>query len=696
MKWSFRKSLRAFVLALSVVGFVLFEQFPQFAKTGISWPLPDTGQLTGASSQMESNLIFVQGKGSGKGNQAIIDSPKENSKGSKNGCNAGGKDDVNGCDPGNSAGKNCGGDETLPDKCKKKPGLGGGTGSGDASGTTSSNVSEAREKGKGASLLVQAINFGYIYPAFVEPTLIAPGELVQIHFRTYVKNFQQFFKLECRDLLGQEIFLVGTHIGEIVGCGSSMLTIRTSPELRDGQVSMTIQGLKGYSFSLSICSMCTNSLSEIEAEQALILGHVPLNLILFFENELSDVEQIKIILAEHDLEDTFAQVYQTVPGYVQLFLPEQSVSNLEELKAKLEADPRISAVFFENLLTPSQVSDPYFAQQLHLKHLNLPQGWDMYFKQRGSGIVVGVLDSGIDFDGSPEEFIFPGCAPLGYDLSTAYPAPDAARSSLAGLDNIGHGTAVAALAGAANNSAQGVGVAPGVLLVSLKVFSRVGQSNTITGTLDDVAKALQMAYQMGVDVVNMSIGCQNCDEQTEAHNLAFYGELFDRLAQGVSDELIFSSECTVNFEQKRRTPIIVAAAGNDGSPHLDSPAILPETISVGSVGIASDGSITRSTFSNYGPGLDFMAEGENLLTTNLEGAFGNSQVSGTSFSAPQVAGLVALILSQEPSLSLEDVRNRIINCFVQDLGATGWDEQTGYGRIRFPSPEEAPEPCLPS
>lgn len=677
---------KVLIVAMAVVALLVGEQTPQFAMSPVSWQASDPAHLQAdANRQGEGNVIFVQGGG--------------------NGCNAGGNNDSGDCDPGNSAGNNCGGDETQPDKCKNKPGSGGstapgdgsgGTGSGDASGNASANASAARQKGKGASLLAQAINFGYLYPAFVEPTLIAPGELVQVHFKSYVKNFQQFLKLECRDLIGEEIFMVGTYIGEIVGCGSSMLILRTWPGLPDGEVTITLNGLGAYSFTLNICGPCANALSETQAEQALSLGYVPMNLILFLDQALTDPAQIQALLAQYGLGSEPVQAYRTVPGYVKLFVRVQTGVDLAALQAQLAEDGRIRGAFFERLISPAQVSDPDFSQQFFLQRLNLPQGWDVFFKQRGQGVVLGVLDSGVDFEGSPEEFVYPGCAPLGYDFSTAYPAPGAPTSSLAGLDNIGHGTAVAALAGAANNSAQGVGVAPEVLLVSLKVFSRVGQSSAVTGTLDDVAKALQLAYQLGVDVVNMSVGCQGCDEQAEAQNLAFYRELFDRLAQGNSDELIFSSECTTHFERKTHKPIIVAAAGNDGVGRLDSPAILPETISVGSVGVGTNGSVARSAFSNYGQGLDFMAEGESLMTTNLNGAFGSSEVSGTSFSAPQVAGLVALILSQEPGLSLEDVKARIINCFIQDLGAAGWDEQTGFGRIYFPAPGEAPASCLSS
>jgi subtilisin family serine protease len=330
-----------------------------------------------------------------------------------------------------------------------------------------------------------------------------------------------------------------------------------------------------------------------------------------------------------------------------------------------------------------------------LSHLNLPSGWDQVFTKKGAGIVLGVVDSGIDFDNSPEEFIYPGCAPLGYDMSTAYPEEGAPTSSLAGNDDIGHGTAVAAIAAAANNDVQGVGVAPEVLLVSLKVFSLIGESQEIKGTLDDVSRSLQMAYQLGVHVINMSLGCQGCDATTEEKNLEFYDALLKSLEAGHNPGLIFNSECTLNFEQRNSSPIIVASSGNDGDSQLDAPAVLPGIISVGSVSLTAGDDGNRSRFSNYGPGLDFLAEGENLITTNLGGDFGRAELSGTSFSAPQVAGLVAMILAENPSLSTQDVRELIAICFVHDLGAAGWDIETGYGRIYIADEDALAPNCMP-
>ncbi len=83
--------------------------------------------------------------------------------------------------------------------------------------------------------------------------------------------------------------------------------------------------------------------------------------------------------------------------------------------------------------------------------------------------------------------------------------------------------------------------------------------------------------------------------------------------------------------------MLIAAAGNDASGNLRYPARYPAVIAVGSTNSLDQ----RSGFSNYGTGLDLVAPGEAIFSTNPGGGYGNR--TGTSMSTPYVSGLAAIL-----------------------------------------------------
>src|SRR5438034_4763118 len=84
------------------------------------------------------------------------------------------------------------------------------------------------------------------------------------------------------------------------------------------------------------------------------------------------------------------------------------------------------------------------------------------------------------------------------------------------------------------------------------------------------------------------------------------------------------------------------------------------------------------SFSNTGNNIDLAAPGVNIYTTTRGGAYGLA--TGTSFSAPIVAGAAALVISANPALSAAQVQD-ILKQNADDLGAKGWDTSYGSGRL---------------
>src|SRR5206468_9006720 len=93
----------------------------------------------------------------------------------------------------------------------------------------------------------------------------------------------------------------------------------------------------------------------------------------------------------------------------------------------------------------------------------------------------------------------------------------------------------------------------------------------------------------------------------------------------------------------------------------------------------TDSNDAIASFSNTGNNIDVSAPGVNIVTTIRGGGYGYA--TGTSASAPLVAGVAALMISVNPSLTGSQVRD-LIKQSADDLGAPGWDPGYGSGRVR--------------
>jgi subtilisin len=214
----------------------------------------------------------------------------------------------------------------------------------------------------------------------------------------------------------------------------------------------------------------------------------------------------------------------------------------------------------------------------------------------GTGKTAWIIDSGIDFTHP--------------DLNT-----DSARSRsfVTGVssarDENGHGTHVAGIIGAKNNTIGVLGVASGATLVALKVFDKDGE-----GTLSSIIQALSYVNNNAKagDVVNMSLG----EDQGSA--------ILDQQVQNTAAKGIY----------------IAIAAGNDNKPAVQfSPgrANGPNIYTVS----ATDSLDNFASFSNYGNDVvDFAAPGVRILSTYKNSRY--AYMSGTSMAAPHVAGLLLL------------------------------------------------------
>ena len=223
------------------------------------------------------------------------------------------------------------------------------------------------------------------------------------------------------------------------------------------------------------------------------------------------------------------------------------------------------------------------------------------------------------------------------------------------FDEQGHGTNVAGVIGAVPNNRIGIaGIAPDCRLVTIRAFDATGD-----GQDDDIAAAIVYAAAIGVDVLNMSFG------DTYRSPL-------------LADAVRFARE---------RGVVMVSSSGNDGVPDPHYPSGFDEVISVG----ATTDRDLLSFFSAYGSQLSLTAPGEGIVTTNPGNGY--KSVNGTSFSAPYVAGVAALLRSIRPDWTSEEIRG-VLELSAEDLGPEGWDEDFGAGLLDAEAALSWPGPVL--
>lgn len=286
--------------------------------------------------------------------------------------------------------------------------------------------------------------------------------------------------------------------------------------------------------------------------------------------------------------------------------------------------------------------------------INACQAWTL---SQGNGVNVAILDQGIH---KTHNDLAANISPLSYDTQGG--------GGSVFISGNNHGTHVAGTVGAVkDNNLQVVGVAPKSKLIS--VSHSLGLVPNISSQL---AAGINWAVTNGADVINNSWGDQGGMYYAQLYSLALENAIINAMANG----------------RAGKGTLMVFAAGNYGSggPVMDYPGNFNDNIlTVGS--ITSTGS--RSSFSGYGPKLDVVAPGSNILSTMPNN--GTGSMNGTSMAAPHVTGLVALILSVNPCLTGQQVRDIIESTSQKIPGYTysatagrgngTWNNQLGYGLI---------------
>jgi len=281
--------------------------------------------------------------------------------------------------------------------------------------------------------------------------------------------------------------------------------------------------------------------------------------------------------------------------------------------------------------------DPLYADQWGPQQVRAEQAWTT---STGSGVIIGVVDSGVDFDHPDlagkllQGATFLDCGPSSCGNGDWESGPEDRRE----FDS-GHGTHVAGIAAAATNNGLGVaGVAPGARILPVKALDDDG------GSFEDIAAGIRYAVDNGAKVVNLSLGAL-----PGVQALTITGLLSD-----VQEAITYARE---------RGAVVVVAAGNEFvAPLCATPAFDAGALCV----VSTDSREARSAFSNFainqeldavaapgGSALPFC--GEDVVSTVPLGTgraavcgYGTDydELAGTSMATPHVAGVAALLAAQ--------------------------------------------------
>jgi len=321
----------------------------------------------------------------------------------------------------------------------------------------------------------------------------------------------------------------------------------------------------------------------------------------------------------------------------------------------LEARPDVEYAEPDNLLRPTVTpNDTYFDLQWGLFNdgpgMRLPDAWE---KSTGAGTVVAVIDTGITTHSDLDANVLPG-----YDMvADAAMARDGDGRDAdpsdpgdwceAGSESSWHGTHVAGIVASAGNNGKGVtGVAYGAKVLPVRALGACG------GYESDVADAL--VWAAGGTVSGAPANAHPADVAN--------------LSLGGTAACSTSMQKAIDYATGRATTVVVAA-GNENQPVANSaPANCQNVIAVAAAGPAGN----RAPYSNYGAGIDVTAPGGDM-TASAEGGIastinagttipageGYAWMEGTSMAAPHVAGLAALMLAADATLTPAAVEEKM-------------------------------------
>lgn len=340
---------------------------------------------------------------------------------------------------------------------------------------------------------------------------------------------------------------------------------------------------------------------------------------------------------------------------------------------------------------PYPPNDTYFSSQWALRIIKAPQAWTV---STGAGIAVAVVDTGVQF-GIPD---LPASKSAGsYSCLRMGGSPNPCPADGSG-DGEGHGTWVASIVAAATNNGVGIaGVAPDARILSIKAIAPDG-----TGSVDDISKGIEFAADLGAKVINLSVGpdsfAKNPPPPLECPPQVVGGCLTPPINDAAS--LHKALQPAVDYAWQRGA-LVVVSAGNTSPDAGPGPSLylgMSNLLIVGATGPRDE----VASYSNTGSGPTFVwapggdgacSSGDTSNCITIASMSGGYQVSeGTSFAAPHVSGVAALLMAQGSSNAA--AASRIVSSADQIAAGARLDAASAVGASSAAPPVTQPAPAV--
>lgn len=286
----------------------------------------------------------------------------------------------------------------------------------------------------------------------------------------------------------------------------------------------------------------------------------------------------------------------------------------------------------------------------------------MWKKSTGKGVKVAVIDSGVNSDHEDLDGVVSKAKDFsGLDKDGTTP--------IGGKSTIHHGTAVAGVIAGQGTGAGPMGVAPDADILSASMWLGPDRPKESGSTREQADKAIRWAVDSGAQVINMSLGWDD----------PAWPESWD-------EAFAYAYEKDV---------VIVACVGNasQGATQAWSPSTVPGVIGEG--GLGENGKVLADSTAP-GTAVDLMGPAADIPIPYYSGGYAEGQ--GCSFASPVVSGVAALIRADDPDLSADEVRAKLLSSAEPVSGHKGTSKKdkpdpiVGWGRL---DPEAALKSDVP-
>lgn len=408
------------------------------------------------------------------------------------------------------------------------------------------------------------------------------------------------------------------------------------------------RSLELSAYLLLTAVVSSSTMSPANAEPTLTMpGKLPTQKRAAVKTPESVTDQLLVMASPKADSDDFNESMEAVHGKVidtigegamKVYVVQTEKGKGDETEKKLTKDANISMVQKNFKLqlqqaAPPPANDPVFPSQWHIGAMRAPAAWAQ--SRAGQGSVIAVLDSGVP--------------PQGVDLAgKVFAGYDSVRRANGQTPFGTHGALVASVAGAVtNNKINGAAVAPNALIYPFKICDA-------DGFISEAALLHSMVIAGNNKFRIMNISVNGVAPFTLSNK---------------NVHPVFHAYADTYHNKQNGMIFLSAGNGGDQDPSPISPNIM--------VVSAINQNLTRAGFSDFGPSVWFTAPGVNIVATTTAGRV--ATVSGTSFAAPCVSAVAAMVLSTNPNMTNRQIEQILIRTARKVGGATGYTQAYGYG-----------------